>query len=115
MELRYMGFDQLQNARAYRFDVIAKGEATRRFVVTVDLGLFRAHHIAIQEGPSLCAQKLAADLQTCPEVPHELNSDDLQAFADAREAAVARRSDARQGISRKPKGFLQSPWRNTPL
>ena len=44
MELRYLGFDQLDNARAYRFDVIAKGEATRQLSVTVDLGLFRTHH-----------------------------------------------------------------------
>jgi hypothetical protein len=36
MELRYLGFDQLENARAYRFDVIAKGEPNRQVVVTAD-------------------------------------------------------------------------------
>jgi hypothetical protein len=65
MELRYLGFSQLQNARAYRFDVTEAGQAKRQLVVTVDLGLFRMHHVGIQEGPNLCAKKLAADLQGC--------------------------------------------------
>ena len=57
MELRYLGFDQLQNARGYRFNLVVKGDATRQFVVTVDLALFLAHRVGIQEGAqSLCAE-----------------------------------------------------------
>jgi len=54
MEFRYLGFEQLQNSRAYRFDGVAKGEATRRFVVTANMALFLTYRIGIQEGPSLC-------------------------------------------------------------
>jgi hypothetical protein len=34
MNLRYLDFDQSQNARAYRFDLITKGDATRGWRTT---------------------------------------------------------------------------------
>jgi hypothetical protein len=113
MELRYLGFDQLQNARGYRFDVLSKGDATRHFTVTVDLALFRAYRVAIQEGPTLCARKLEADLESASENSHELTMDDLRAYAAARDAAEARRIEARKGGARRPKppvSETQSPW-----
>ena len=116
MELRYLGFDQLQNARGYRFDVIEKGDTPRHFVVTVDLALFRAHRVGIQEGPSLCARKLAADLEKCSDGIHELTTEDLQAYADARAAAEARKVDSRKGVHRRPRAPVpdsQSPWHRT--
>ena len=116
MELRYLGFDQSQNARKYRFHVITKGEDTRQFVVTVDLELFRTHRVGIQEGPSLCAQKLAADLESCSEGAHELTTEDLRAYAEARAAADARKVEARKGGQRgckAPPGRSRSPWRGT--
>jgi len=115
MELRYLGFDQLDNARAYRFDVIAKGEATRQLIVTVDLGLFRTYRVGIQEGPGLCAHKLLADLQTSVEGVHELTIEDLRIYAEARAAAEARKLEARKGGPRRAKAadHAQSPWRNS--
>ncbi len=113
MELRYLGFEQLQNARGYRFDVMEKGDMPRQFVVTVDLALFRAHRVGIQEGPSLCARKLAADIGKLSGPTHELTPEDLQAYADARAAAETRRIEARRGGQRRPKppvGISQSPW-----
>ena len=62
MEVRYMGFEQRQNARAFQFSVMEKGQPSRHFVVTVDLGLFLANRVALQEGPTLSASKLTADL-----------------------------------------------------
>jgi len=114
MDFRYLGFDQLQNARAYRFDVTEKGGATRHFVITVDLGLFQTYHLGIQEGPSLCAAKLAADLENCPDGMHVLTNEDVRAFADARAAAELRRIEARKGGPRRFKNtpdHSQSPWR----
>ena len=118
MELRYLGFDQTQNVRAYRFDVIAKGEATCQCVVTVDLGLFRTHHVGIQEGPSLCAHKLLADLGTGPRGTHELTTEDLRAYADARATAEARKLEARKSGPRRsktPPDTSQLPWRKMPV
>jgi hypothetical protein len=118
MELRYLGFDQLQNARAYRFDAIAKGEATRQFVVTVDLALFRTHRVGIQEGPSLCAHKLTADLEGSPQDSHELTTEDLRAYAEARANAEARKIELRKSGLRRSKAPVENPqstWRNSML
>jgi hypothetical protein len=118
LELRYLGFDQLNNARGYRFNLVAKGDATRQFVVTVDLSLFRTHGVAIQEGPSLCAHKLESDLEKCSEGSHELTTEDLRAYADARAAAEARKVEARKGSPRRPKvsgSHPPSPWQSSRL
>ena len=116
MELRYLGFEQFQNARGYRFDLVAKGDPTRQFLVTVDLALFRTHGIGIQEGPSLCAQKLLADLERCSDGAHELTTEDLRAYAHERAAAEARRIEARKGGPRRPKApgpHAASPWQGS--
>jgi hypothetical protein len=124
MELRYLGFSQLQNARAYRFDLAEAGHATRQLIVTVDLGLFRVHHVGIQEGPNLCAKKLAADLKDCcggthtTDGSHELTSEDLRAHASALDAEDARKVASRTGGVRRSKvrfAALQLPWRRSPL
>ncbi len=101
MELRYLGFDQLQNSRAFRFDIIAKGEATRQAVVTADMALFLRHHVSIQDGPSLCAGKLSADLAGSVEGEHVLTADDLRAYSEARETAEAKRLEARRMAGRR--------------
>jgi len=72
MDLRYLGFDQQGNTRAYRFDCIAKGQPTKHLTITADIRLFSVHHIGIQEGPTLCAQKLTADLRNNAEGMHAL-------------------------------------------
>jgi hypothetical protein len=114
MEVRYMGFEQLREERTYRFDVSAKGEVTRQFVVLADLALFRTHRVAIQEGPSLCARKLRADLELNPEGSHRLTTDDLSLFAAGVADAEARRIEARKSAGRRAKvapATYQSPWR----
>jgi len=59
VELRYMGFQQKQNRRLYRFDMNDAGtKSSIPHVVSVDMELFLKHHVGIQEGPALCAQKI---------------------------------------------------------
>jgi hypothetical protein len=48
MEVRYLGFEQRQNARSYRFDVVEKGPPARRFIVTADLSLFHTLGVVMQ-------------------------------------------------------------------
>lgn len=113
MLLRYLGFDQSQNARAYRFDGV-EGDVTRQFVVTTDIRLFRTYDVAIQEGPSLCARKLAADLRASPIGAHELTTEDLRLYAEKRAGAVAlkARPSCKRPPRRKAKPIAaQSPWR----
>ena len=95
MELRYMGFEQTQNTRHYRFDRMVKGEPTVRLIITADLALFLEHRIQIQEGPALCAGKLAADIAQSQMGKHQLTNDDLVAHLQARTIAEALKNEAR--------------------
>ena len=96
MQLRYMGFVQEQNIREYKFDGLAQGEITRHFVVAADLGLFAQHRVGIQEGPSLCLQKLSSDLEIPEQLQHRLTSDDLLAYVSARTLAAERKAAGRK-------------------
>jgi cold shock CspA family protein len=62
VQLRYVGFDQDQHTRSFRFHAIVAGEPTRDYAVTADVRLFQKHHVGIQEGPALCARILMAQL-----------------------------------------------------
>jgi hypothetical protein len=114
MELRYLGFDQLKSARAYRFDRINKGEPTRHFVITADLALFLSNRVGIQEGPGLCALKLSTELLESMGGDHELTNADVRAHATAKTAADARRAESRKFTPRRPTApalARNSPWR----
>jgi hypothetical protein len=102
MQLRYMGFDQTKAVRVYRFDSIVERAPAVRYIVTVDLTLFLKHRVGIQEGPSLCARKLAADLETVEQREHTLTNEDLLAYVTARSEAEARKAAARKpGVRRR--------------
>ena len=103
MEVRYLGFDQQQTVRSYRFDVLEKGQPAKHFIVTADLSLFAPNHVRIQDGPALCASKLTADLEGNTDGAHELTAADLRSHANARIMAEEQRSS-----TRKPN------WRNRP-
>jgi hypothetical protein len=96
MEVKYLGFEQRQNARSYQFDVVEKGEPSRHFIVTADVSLFHTHGVVIQEGPSLCVGKLVADLEKNVVGAHELTADDFRSFVNARSLAVAKRAEMRK-------------------
>jgi hypothetical protein len=109
-----LGFEQAQNVRAYNFDVLEKGRPARHFTVHADLSFFLAYHIGIQEGPTLCANKLAADLERNEDVAHELTREDLRLHADARTVAEAQRAEMHKSHKRRPiPAEAASPWRNS--
>ena len=113
MELRYIGFDQAQNTRVYKFDCKAEDKSTMRFAVSVDMVLFLRHHVGIQEGPTLCAQKLTADFEAQHRGEHELTNKDLLAYVAERTAAKARKAESRGAGHRwrKPEtGQATGPW-----
>jgi len=116
MEVRYLGFEQQRSARVFRFDVMEKGQPTRRCVVTADMALFLSHRVGIQEGPTLCAGKLSSDLEKNFDGAHELTAADLRSHVDARLQAEARRAEMRKTPRRRPapspEGEQRSPWRN---
>lgn len=116
MEIRYLGFDQRQNSRVYRFDVRSDGRQTKQVSVTADIAVFRTHSVGIQEGPYLSGNKLTADLERGWEGEHELTAADIRAYADAKALADAHRAGARKAPGHRPavptaEPQLKSPWR----
>lgn len=115
MEIRYLGFDQRQNSRVYRFDVRTDGRLTKQVSVTADMAVFRNQRVGIQDGPSLSGNKLTADLERGWEGEHELTAADVRAFIDAKVLAEAQRASTRKTPRRRP-GVVadpqKSPWRN---
>ena len=99
--LRYQGFDQTNNIREYRFDDIVAGQARKHFVVTADVSLFVKHRVGMQEGPTLCFQKLSALSDTLLELRYELTSDDLVAFLSVRAAALEKKASSRSWRERQ--------------
>jgi hypothetical protein len=114
MEVRYLGFDQKQNCRVYRFSVRAEGQLAEQVSVTVDMAVFRDYSVGIQEGPILSGNKLTADLKRGWLGDHELTAADVRAYADAK--ALAGAAGARKGPRRRPEAPAEaqqkSPWRN---
>lgn len=117
MEIRYLGFDQRQNARAYRFEVRVDGRLTKQVSVTADLAVFRDHRVGIQEGPSLSGNKLTADLERGWEGEHELTSADVRDYASAKTLVDAQRASMRKPPRRRPgapdEAQQKSPWRTS--
>jgi hypothetical protein len=115
VEIRYLGFDQRENSRVYRFDVRTDDRLTKQASVTADMTIFRSHSVAIQEGPSLCGLKLTADLERGFEGDHELTADDLRAHTDNLALLIAQRAGARKPPRRREPTEAQQPgsaWRN---
>ena len=116
MEIRYLGFEQRQNARTFQFDVREKGQPTRQLTVTANMDIFRDHHVAIQEGPTLSGNKLTSDLERGWEGEHELTTVDLRAYAASRSLAEAQRAEMRAGTRRRPapspEAQEKTPWRH---
>lgn len=116
MEIRYLGFDQRQNSRVYRFDVRIDGQVTKEVSISADISVFRDHSVAIQEGPTLSGNKLTADLERGWEGEHVLTAADVQAFADTKALAEAQRAGTRK-VPRHRGGVPadtqhRSPWRD---
>jgi hypothetical protein len=102
VEIRYLGFDQRENSRVYRFDVQSGGQPMKEVSVTADLVVFRDHKVGLQEGPFLSGNKLTADLGRGWEGEHELTRADVRAHADAKALADAERASARKAPRRRP-------------
>jgi hypothetical protein len=116
VEIRYLGFDQRQNSRVYRFDVRTDARLTKQVSVTADISVFRNNSIGIQEGPFLSGNKLTADLERGWEGEHELTAADVRAYSDAKALADAQRAGTRKTPRRRPAAQTEtqqkSPWRN---
>jgi cold shock CspA family protein len=86
--LRYVGFEQAQGIRSYKFERSWPGDDTETMIVTTDMALFTRHRVPIQEGPALCMRLLEAEAETGRELRRSLTEKDLIAFLAARLAPM---------------------------
>jgi hypothetical protein len=90
-----------------------EGLPTRRFTVNADLALFVAQRVSIQEGPTLAANKLAADIDTNFDGVYELTSEDLRSHVNAQLLVEALRRENRKPHRRRTSPpHERSPWRH---
>ena len=89
---RYMGFDQANAVRTFRFERTFVGEAAELFTVSMDLALFAKYHITLQEGPGLCSRLLTLELDVAgvPVFERALTERDILAHVASRPGAAAR-------------------------
>jgi cold shock CspA family protein len=112
IQLRYVGFDQVNHVRTFRFHGIVAGEQTKDLEVTTDVRLFQKHHVGIQEGPSLCTRILLAQLALSSEqkarpVHAVLSEQDLVSLVASR--TVAARKPFRRRRPRPVRPQFQRP------
>jgi hypothetical protein len=61
--LRYAGFDQTGDIRAYLFQRVVIAEKNKLIVVAAEISLFVKHRVRIQDGPALCLHVLTLELE----------------------------------------------------
>ncbi len=103
VQLRYVGFDQANHIRTFRFHAILTGEPTKDYEVTADVRLFQKYHIGIQEGPALCARILAAQLGPSGEPKAMRTARSVLAEKDLVALVASRVVAARKPFRRRPR------------
>lgn len=98
--LRYLGFEHRGRIRAYLFESAEPGTGRRMFTVSADLALFARHHVAMQEGPALCLNLLADELEMAHTRPpaalaYSLSDREMLAFLGSRPVPKIRRGPRR--------------------
>jgi len=63
--VRYVGFEQAEGIRSYKFERTSPGEEMKTLVVTTDVALLARHRVLLQEGPGLCLRLLETESAAC--------------------------------------------------
>ncbi len=93
VQLRYLGFDQVQNIRTYKYVRVSPREAYSTVTVSVDLGLLFKHHVAIQDGPAACLYTLTKTPGHSAEPScdsHVLTDPDVLSYLDSRRVHIGK-------------------------
>jgi hypothetical protein len=98
MYIQYVGFNEAASSRTYNFDVIGIGE-TREFRVKVQAEMFRPARLKVQDGPSICFERLRQELQS---ETLELRAQANLNVADGDIQKYLERQSPRKLISRRP-------------
>jgi cold shock CspA family protein len=98
--VRYNGFEQTGNIRAYKFERLSAEGETQTATVRTDLSLFLKHQVGLQDGPALCLRVVTAELSDeLPEAQRPfqrtLTDDDMRAHTAARTVPEKRKHTTR--------------------
>jgi cold shock CspA family protein len=86
--LRYVGFEQTEGMRSYKFERTPPGENMKTVVVTTDMAIFTQHRVLLQDGPALCLRLLETESASDDRYRFALTETDLITFLEARLGAI---------------------------
>jgi cold shock CspA family protein len=114
--VRYLGFEQTGNVRAYKFERLSPGGEKQTATVSTDLALFLTHHIGLQDGPVLCLRLVTAELDgidSDSRLPFQrsLTDADMLAHLASRPTAEKRSRSIRSNLASANAG--KHVWRGT--
>jgi hypothetical protein len=114
--VRYLGFEQTGNVRAYKFERLSPGGEKQTATVSTDLALFLTHHIGLQDGPVLCLRLVTAELDgidSDSRLPFQrsLTDADMLAHLASRPTAEKRSRSIRSNLANVNAG--KHVWRGT--
>ena len=94
---RYVGFDQANAVRTFRFERTFTGETAETFTVSTDLALLAKCRISLQEVPALCSRMLTLELDSAgiPVFKRDLTERDLLTHMAASRGASGSRHQKR--------------------
>lgn len=115
MSFRYLGFEPFQNKRLYQFERQGTGLAASRLMVSAELAQFSTHGVNIQDGPILCARRLAAGQDDSSQELIQLTDEDFRAHAAVQAMAEQRKATGRRRLhnrlpARRPRSLRTGHW-----
>jgi cold shock CspA family protein len=114
--VRYLGFDQTGNIRAYKFERLSPGGERQTATVSTDLALFLTHNVGLQDGPALCLRLVTAELDAADsdsQLPFQrlLTDADMLAHLASRPVAEKRSRSVRANLANA--GAAKHVWRGS--
>jgi cold shock CspA family protein len=94
--VRYLGFEQTGNIRAYQFERLSPGGEKQTATLSADLTLFLTHNVGLQDGPALCLGLVAAELDVADSdsrVPYQRSLTDADMLAHLASRPVTERKN----------------------
>ena len=88
---RYVGFDQADSVRTFRFERQFTGQRPEPFSISAELALLTKYHISFQDARALCSRLLTLELHSAAAFERTLKEEDILADAELRSGPERKR------------------------
>jgi hypothetical protein len=88
---RYVGFDQADSVRTFRFERQFTGQPPEPFSFSAKLALLTKHHISFQDARGMCSRLLTLELHSDAAFERTLTDEDIMADAEFRRGPESKR------------------------